>query len=117
MRVPSTTRTRLLLVVPGLLLAMALLAAQTAQADDAATTWLSVYGPGASIGQAVAVQRQDGNGWTTVADWRGYLSDSTTEGALFTRWAVDPSLYGQGPYRAVTFILDQKSIVGVSDPF
>src|SRR5689334_16756660 len=33
---------------PGLVLALMLLAAPTAQADDAATTWLSVYGPGAN---------------------------------------------------------------------
>jgi hypothetical protein len=76
-----------------------------------------VYGPGASIGAAVAVQRPNGSGWVTVAGWTGFLTDSTTEGVLFTRWAVDPSLYGQGPFRAVVLSLDQKSIVDVSDPF
>jgi len=103
--------------LPACLLAIMLLAAQTALADDAAPSWLSVYGQGANIGAAVAVQRQSGNGWTTVPEWKGNLTDSTTTGVLFTRWAVDPSLYGQGPFRAVILSLDQKSIVRVSDPF
>jgi hypothetical protein len=106
-------------LVPLLALALgaSLLGAQTALADDAATTYLSVYGPGANIGAAVAVQRPAAGGWTTVPGWTGNLTDSTTEGVLFTRWAVDPSLYGQGPFRAVRLSLDQKSIVGVSDMF
>jgi len=90
-------------------------AAQTAGADD--PSYLSVFAPGAGAAAPVGVQQQTRVGWANVAGWQGFLTGFTNLGTPFTRWPVDPALLGQGPFRAVEFSLDQKSLVAVSDSF
>lgn len=101
----------------GMLLLVGLVAAPAAQADDSAPSTITIYAPGAAVGAPISVQQQLGSGWVTVPGSSATLYTVTYLGVPYESWTVDPSYYGQGPFRWVIDNLDGQSVWATSDPF
>jgi hypothetical protein len=90
--------------------------APVALANDAAPSTITLYAPGAVVGTQVSVQRQVGAGWVTELGSPTTLFGVTYLGVPYESWTVDPSNYGQGPFRWVVDNID-GSVWAISDPF
>jgi len=112
--------------LPALMLIFALGApmVQPAQAadpadDTTATATITLFAPGAAIGDPVWVEYGDGAGnWFKVDGWLGTL-DVVTDNLLvpYKQWTVFQANFGQGPFRWVVINASNNTVWGISDSF
>ena len=89
-----------------------------APADDTATATITLFAPGAALGDPVWVEYTDGAGhWFKVDGWLGTLDSQTLDlNVPYKQWTVFEANFGQGPFRWVVLNAD-GSVWGISDSF
>src|SRR5580765_7889968 len=76
--------------------------------DTTATATITLFAPGAAVGDPVWVEYGDGAGsWFKVDGWLGTL-DNVTDNLLvpYKQWTVFQANFGQGPFRWVVLNAD-----------
>ena len=96
-------------------------AAGTAAAatSQTASATITLFAPGAALGDPVWVEYGDGAGnWFKVEGWMGTLDNTTANlNVPYKQWTVFETNFGQGPFRWVVFNAGGASVWGVSDSF
>src|SRR5262245_32799274 len=87
-------------------------------ADTTASATITLFAPGAALGDAVWVEYGDGAGnWFKVDGWLGTLDTETLDlNVPYKQWTVFQANFGQGPFRWVVLNAN-GSVWGISDSF